>query len=172
MLDREPTVILLDLLSSNWEKANTSIPDDPEFSTGWPDRASTYPVVSITNPDDAPIDGGDTGWTYMTGAGSVGQLRGGGVLVNGWAGTYDDLASAGPNGGQVSPKQLAWDFAKEIKRILRPYGGGTTNPETGDPELNSLAPGPARKFVDTGDDGQMDAVYRYEVRVLYTYDDG
>lgn len=167
MIDREPVVIVRDVLVSNWDASNTAYPSDPDIHTGWYDFGSANPQVTVTNPDEGPDGGGQTGYSHMDGAGSVGQLRSGTMLVNGWAGSREDLEGEAADGSDINPKILAWDFAKEIARILSAYADGTADPTTGDLELQYLAPGDMRRLVDTEPDN---AVFRYEVTARYGYD--
>lgn len=167
MIEREPVVIVRDLLVGEWDASNTAYPNQPRVHTGWYDMGSPNPQVTVTNPNEGPTGGGDTGYTHMDGAGGVGQLITGTCLVNGWAGTREDLEGEASDGSDINPKVLAWDFAKEIARILSDYASGTNDPNSGDLELSFVAPGEARRMVDTDPEN---AVFRYEVTARYGYD--
>lgn len=165
MLDEAPVVIIRKLLIDNWDSSNTALADNPKFQTGWYDHGSDDPQVSITDTEEGVLMPGSTGHSAGTGGGGVAQYRSGQVLVNCWAGTYDDMKDKGDNGEDVSPKQASWHMAKEVHRITQNNGSGTTNDE-GKKQLHSLASVDTRRVVD---DDRDQAVFRYEVTVQYTY---
>lgn len=165
MLDEDPLVTVRKILVENWDEDNTVLADVPRFQTGWYDFGSDDPQVTITNSDEGVVEGLHTGQTAATGAGGVHQIRSGMMLVNCWSGTYDDMQGMGDGGEDISPKQAAWDMAKEVHRIIQENASGTTD-EDGNQQLQSLGAEDIRRIVDTDRDP---AVFRYEVTVLYTY---
>lgn len=166
MLPRDPKIIFRNVIRSNWNADNTPLADDPRFHTGWYDYGSSDPQVTFTNTEESTVDGGDTGHTGGTGDGGVADVRAGTLLINAWAGTRDDMATAGPGGSRVNPKAASYQMAVEINRILGENADGTLHPDTGDPELNSIGGDEGRELVDTGPDN---AVFRYEVQGRFTY---
>lgn len=170
--DDEGLTIIRGLLDSNWDNTNTSYSSDPHrFTTGWWDWARDEPTVTITTPNVNP-QSQQTGVSYVTGDGGVGQRYSGTCLVNGWAGTFntDALAGEGDGGGFLSPKILAWDFCKEIRRILGENHAGTTNAD-GTVELTYVMPGAYRRIVESNPDDENPALFRYEVTARYGFEE-
>lgn len=165
MLDEDPQLIVRNLLIDEWEKDNTVLAMDPKFQTGWYDHGIADPQISITNAEEGVLRGGVSGQTAGTGAGGVVQYRTGQMLVNCWAGTYEDMQGKGENGDDVSPKASSYDMANEVHRIIQSNGSGTTD-DSGSKQLHSLSAVDTRRMVD---DSRDPAVFRYEVVVQYTY---
>lgn len=163
MIDEEPDKIIYDLLRTNWEHTNTTYSSDPKFQTGWYDFGSDAPQVSVTEPGDSVINGGDTGITALTGSGGVVQRRVGETYATCWSGTFDDTRAAGAG----NPKNAAFQMANEARRILLKYANGTRKTD-GSKQLWSIAPGEVQRRTNEGDDP---TVFRYEVTVIYTYED-
>lgn len=165
MLSEDPVIIIRDLLDNNWTTGNTVLANKPDIHTGWYDYGSSDPQVTVTNPEESTVGGGETGHTAGTGAGGVSQIRAGTVLVNCWAGTREDTKGAGSGGSDVNPKEAAYDMAGEVHRIAQANATGTTD-SNGNRQLNSLGADPVRRVVDTEKDP---VVYRYEATVKFTY---
>lgn len=163
MIDTEPDKILYDLLRNNWDYTNTPYSSNPKFQTGWYDFGSSEPQVSVTDPEDSVVGGGDTEITAITGSGGVVQRRVGMVLINCWSGTYEDSRSVGAG----NPKNAAYQMAGEAKRIGLINATGTTKSD-GSRQLESLAPGQVRR---RREDGEDPIVFRYEVQMNFTYVD-
>lgn len=166
MLERDPKIILRNLVSTGYTVSNTPLASAPRFHTGWYNYGSSDPQVTFTNTEESTVNGGITGHTAGTGDGRASNVRAGTLLVNAWAGTREDMAAAGPDGSRVNPKDAAYQMAREVARILDDNNGGTQHPETGAPELNSIGVDPGRDEVDTE---HGDAVFRYEITARYTY---
>lgn len=165
MIAEDPIVIIKDLLVNNWNAGNTPLASDPSIHTGWYDFGSADPQVTVTNPDEFTVGGGETGHTGGTGDGGVSQARAGTVLANCWSGTREDMEGAGSGGSDVNPKDAAYQMAREVHRIMQANATGTTD-SNGKPQLNSLGADDVTRIVDTDRDP---AVYRYEVTIRYTY---
>lgn len=153
MADRsDPVLLVRDLLRNNWDASNTALSSAPKIHTGWYDDSSESPQVTVTNPDEGALGGGDTGYvaTQGDGGGPV-QERDGVLLVNGWAGSRETTSQ--------NPKKVAFDLREEIGRIIGANYSGVDH-------LNRLAVGTTRQLVD---DDRTPAVYRYEVTVSYGY---
>lgn len=166
MIDEDPVLIIKDLLVNNWDANDTSLADAPRIHTGWYNYGSSDPQVTITNPDEFTVGGGNTGISAGTGDGGAAQVRAGTVTVNAWAGTRDDMEGVGDGGSNLNPKDAAYSMAKEVHGIIQNNADGTLD-DGGNRQLNSLGADEARRIVDSNDDGP--AVYRYEVTVKYTY---
>jgi len=165
MLDREPNLIVRDLVRADWDVSNTPLASSPRFHTGWYDYASSDPQVTFTNVEESTLDGGRTGVTAISGDGGTALIRAGTLLVNAWGGTRDDLRGAGSGGVDVNPKAAAYQMAREAARIIDANSGGTTD-ANGNPQLASLAADGAVSRVDPNPDK---TVFRYEVTGRYTY---
>lgn len=108
---QDPVITVVSLLSAGWNAANTSSVT-PKFSTGWYDRQSNVSQVTVTNPEESEI-GGPDGYFAMKadGSGPVSRMSGS-LDVSCWA--HRDMGDV-----SVNPKQLAFEFTTEVKRIIR-----------------------------------------------------
>lgn len=165
MLKEDPHLIVYDLLRTNWDATNTPLADAPKFQTGWYDFGAEEPQVTITNSMESVAQGGDTAQTAGTGAGGLAQYKIGRVLVNTWGGTYGDLEGKGDGGSDVSPKDAAYQMAKEVSRITNTNASGTTD-SNGNKQLHSLATDNIRRIAETDMDP---TIFRYEVIVRFSY---
>jgi len=168
-LTDDELAVVLRILRDNWESSNTDYSADPRFTTGWWDWAREEPTVTVTDSDVAPLGGGDTGYTHMDGDGNVGQRLNGTAMVNCWAGTYetDALAGEASGGGRLSPKILANQMKVEARRLLRRPDGTTDS--NGDPQLSFVAPGRARRIVESDPEGEHPTLFRYAVTARFGY---
>lgn len=165
MLDEDPIIIVRNLLINNWNSNNTVLADDPKIHTGWYDFGSSDPQVTVTDTEEGVMDGGVTGHTAGTGNGGVVQYRVGQMLVNCWAGTYEDMEGQGANGSDVSPKAASYDMANEVHRIMQENASGTTD-DSGNKQLHSLSTTDAQRMAD---DNRDPTIFRYQTIVEYTY---
>lgn len=165
MIDKDPTLIVRDILLNNWDTTNTaygtdlSTTDPPRIHTGWYDFGRGGPQVTVTNPDSFVVGGGETGYSGGTGAGEPVQVRAGTLLVNGWSGTREELKGTASDGSDVNPKQMAFELGKEVWRITKNHASGTA-------ELETVGPDNVRGLVE---DEAPEVVFRREVTVKYTY---
>lgn len=146
----DPKLTIKNLLATNWTASNTSNVT-PTFGTGWFNEESKHPQVTVTDRNDTPIRGGETGYQAIKSDGSgPTQTIIGTANVNVWS-TRD--------ANSVNPKQLTHEMAEEVQRIvLANYNG------SGD--LRWLAWGGALERVDTQ---VRPAVFRYLCEVRYSY---
>lgn len=106
----DPPLTIRNLLSGNWNSANTSSVT-PRFSTGWYDHGSEFPQVAVFDHQEFPLGGGTSTYFAMRGDGAgPTQLRAGQVFVAGFA--HREMPSITTN-----PKQLTWEFIREVMRI-------------------------------------------------------
>lgn len=166
MIERDPNLILYDVLRDGFDNSNTSLATAPNIHTGWYDYAAAAPQITVTNAEDSVVNGGATGYTGATGAGGGSQVRAGTALVNCWAGRRSDLKGAGTGGADLNPKAVSWEMAKEASRVLNASADGTTNPTSGNREFNSVAADGVRLLVETEQDH---AIYRREITARYTF---
>lgn len=162
MHDDDPVETLYHLLSNEWDSDGT-MGVDVRIHTGWYDYAAGGQQVTVTNPDENTIRGGETGITAMSGSGSTTRVRRGVVLVNCWSGTRDECRGIGPDDSDMNPKGVAHDMATHTDNIIDDHSDGVID---GTAVYNSLTVDSARRRVDT--EGQH-AIYRWELEVVYTY---
>lgn len=170
---QEPLAEIRGLLNSDWDSTNTQYSSAPLVHTGWWDWDRETLEVTVTNPETNPATSGgpsDTGYTHMQGDGSVGQRVNGYCLVNGWGGFYgaDMLAGESSDGSDLSPKQCAWEFKKEITRILGQYADGTLK-DDGTVSLTFVSPGTTRRVVESNGENEHPTIFRYEVECRFGY---
>lgn len=155
-LTEDPKVTVRDLLRANWDPANTS-GITPAISTGWYDGASANTQVSVADPDDSEIGGGDTGLEGIQAGGGHVQARSGFVRCHCWVHRdMEDVDAAG-----VNPKTLAWQFRQEIFRIVL---ANVLTP--GDPVMDNIAPGASTEVTDAD---EAPTLYRRIVNVVYAW---
>ena len=159
----DPPDDLSKLIRAEWNPANT-YDLAPACHTGWYDTNRGGQQITVTNPDESVINGGETGFTSLRGDGSPSQLWGGEVYVNTWAGTREDCRGLHPDGGDLNPKALATALRDEATRIIDAHADGDLD---GENVFNTLAVARRRGLADT--DGPA-TVFRWELRLLYTYD--
>lgn len=108
---QDPVITVEELLADNWNAGNTSIGYDPDIHTGWHSDDADSPQVTVTNPEESPLGGGETGFSAMDGAG--------GGAVQELSGTVNvDCWSDRDVEGGVNPKKLTYEFTEEVKRIV------------------------------------------------------
>lgn len=144
-----------DLLRDNWD--NTGLPvslADSDIHTGWYDDGRGFPQLTVTNNEDGPFGGGETGFSAIAGDGTGGvQTRSGTVLVTAWAGSRDDYDSAGEEELQ------AHEMASEIERIV----AGNQSPGS----YHTLAVNRQTKLVDT-DESPVEHYVQFELIFTWT----
>jgi hypothetical protein len=124
-----------DLLQTAWGATLPAAVETDDIHTGWHDAGKGDPQVSVTNDEESPFGGGETGYSAIDGGGAGGiQTRSGTVLVTAWAGSRDDYDNRGEEQLQ------AQGMANEIERIV----GQNQSPGA----LRSLAVGSRTKIVD------------------------
>lgn len=167
MLEKDPIIIVRDLLVSDWDNTNLPLAEEPEITSGWYDHGSASPQVTITNTDENAVASGLSGQTAGTGDGGVAQTRHGTIIVNCWSGTYEDMEGMGVNGEDLSPKDVSYKMAVEVHRIIQRYAAGVYG-DNGQKLLYSLAASDSRRVVEDQSDP---TIFRYEVVVEYLYHD-
>lgn len=162
---KAPELQIQALLRTTWEKDATVLGEQPEIDTGSYDHSvDEAPKIAITEGDEGPIGGGDTGYTAANGAGKGGTQRVGGArTVDCVAGSVDDLRGAGPDGEDLHPQQLRWDLYHHTTQLL--VDGQL---ET---DMMWVAPGEAQQIAQEYEDsGAVDTVFSAQFRALYGYD--
>lgn len=100
-------LLVRDVLREQWDNSELVTPlTDDDIHTGWYDDGKGYPQVTVTNPEEGVLDGGDTGVTGINGSGDgYVQHRNGTVLVNCWAGSRADYDAEGE--AQLQSEEMA-----------------------------------------------------------------
>lgn len=155
-----PEKLVLDLLTSEWNSANT-FGLTPRITYGWFDEDGDIPQVTVPQADESVAGGGETGYSGIdpsTGEGT--QHYSGEVTVHVWS-RGDDLSTADTS----HPRQYNSEASEEIRRIAKANDDKPKNPKTGNTPVGTLAylgktPAP--------DDDEMRTVFHYAVRLGYT----
>lgn len=143
------------LLRNNWSASSLpkSVLDD-DIHTGWYDNGKGAPQVSVTNDEQSPFGGGETGYSAIDGGGDGGvQTRSGTVLVTAWAGSDADYDANGAEELQAS------EMASEIERII----GQNQRPGA----LISLAVGGRTRLVDQ-DSAPVEHAVQFQLQFTWT----
>lgn len=153
--------LVLDLLQSEWSKANT---EDltPNITFGWYDQKTEgTPLLTVAQAREGPTGGGTTRYDVMTADGSgPEQTMTGTVDCDIWT-HRDDLANASTNSQNVYNGRAA----DEIARIIRANASEPTNPRTGNQPVTTVAPGDSFAVREEDKHG----VRRRQMPVQYVY---
>lgn len=159
---KDPKLVIRDLLDNNWDTTNTSIdslsPNKPRIHTGWFNGAEGWydiPQISVTNADENPLGGGETGFSFIVPDGSgPGKSMLGNVDVVCWA--HQDMYDG------VNAKTLTYEFSEEVKRIIK------ANLFPSDPDIEWLSWAGRVERVDVDAEPPL---FRYDCEVRYFYFD-
>lgn len=127
--------LVLDLLEDEWNASNT-FGATPHISYGWFDESKTVPQVTIRQPEESPVDGGNTGYSHIGPDGDPGQTIGGTVQVHVWS-SSDRLDQAGAS--TSNPREFNERCCEEVQRIVTANAASPTNPSTGAQPVSSIA---------------------------------
>lgn len=163
-----PERVVKELVRREWDASN--VPGDPSDITpdvkhGWVDPDTDEIEVTVGNPEESPINGGQSGYaaTRGDGSGPVQKLDGT-VAVNCWT----SRGWTGVNGNGGNPARVAYDMQVEVRRILHLHDDGT-DADGNETSLDVLAPVGSRRFIDDDTDGQEYPIFRYRVTAGYGY---
>lgn len=150
----DPKLTIRDTLRTNWSASG--LPEsisDSDIHTGWFDDGKGFPQVSVSNDEDGPFGGGQTGYGAIDGGGNGGiQLRSGTVLVTAWGGSRDDYDNRGEQLLQAEA------MADEIESIV------AENQSPG--ELHSLSVGQRQKIPD---DDVTPVEHAVQLQLIFTW---
>lgn len=154
MVRDAPEVAIKNLIRDNWDATNTeSI--TPSIHHGWVDPGASSLEVTVSNPEELPLDGGETGYSGINQDGKPVQNFTGTVEVNAWS----DRDRTTEN-----PRKMAWLMRVEIGRILH---------ENYDPrptyDIYPLADLGANRIVEEDDEPGEATTWRYAVTAGYGY---
>lgn len=160
-----PELEIQAVLRTQWQDGATAYGDAPEIKTGEYRRGDTpVPVIAISGGEEGPISGPETGYSAIDGAGGGGMQRmNGGLSLDCVAGTYDDLAGAGPNGEDLNPKQVRWQLYSHAAQLVVDNQEATA--------LKNVSPGEATRIREShGEGDEVSMEFRIRFRVMYNYD--
>lgn len=159
----DPRQLVKILLEEEFNTANLVGSFTPVYSTGWFNEVGK-PIVTVSNPEESPVNGGDTGFTYSKSDGTGGAADvAGTVQVNCWA-----------HRGHTSenPKQVTWDLSEEVKRIAndtsQPANHSFTSSKVSGDNLGYLSWFDRDAFVEERDD-EDEPLFRFRCLVGYGY---
>lgn len=147
----DPKLSIKNLIKDNWDSDNTSNVT-PNIHTGWYDAKSNRPQVTFTDPSEAVIAGGVSGYTGMTSGGTPTQQWDGSVSVNFWV-TREAVS--------VNPKAFLFEMRREVQRIVKANYDAIS-------DLHCIAWKGGMEMPDTD---QSPVVYRWIGEVGYAYMD-
>lgn len=165
-----PEVVIRNVIRDDWTPGNVAglqVDTDVAIHHGWLDVDYTLPEVTISNPEESPINGGATGYSGFKpdGSGPTQDISGT-VEVNCWT-TRTRLANA-PNATVDNPRQAVYLMKHEVEEILRDHYDAT-DANGAETDLRRLAYLGATRFVENADDADRATMYRYRVLVGYGY---
>lgn len=165
-----PEVVIRNVLRGDWTPANVDnwvVDTDVAIHHGWLDPDYDLPEITISNPEESPINGGQTGYSGFKpdGSGPTQDIAGT-VEVNTWASRPRLLNLT--NGSIENPRQAIYLMKHEVERLLRAHAQGTD--ENDNPtDLRRLSYLGATRFVENQADDDRDTVYRYRVLAGYGF---
>lgn len=159
---KDPKIVIRGLIRDEYDKNLTSYDGVPHIHTGWYDRNSGGPQITVTNRSETTVNGGQTGITASDNQGGISQVRAGYVLVNCWSGTRDELRGEGFGNTDINPKMIADEMQEQVDDIIQEHPMGIIN---GEEHFNSLGVGDITEVPETEDDFNL----RFELETRYTY---
>lgn len=172
-MTREPREqLLIDLLRDEWNTDNT-FTLQPDISYGWYDEEKGTPQVTIPQPDEGPISGGDTGYSGITPDGTgPNQTISGTLDVSCWC-AFDELDNASTEYPQEylagsadrTTGDVTLGVVEEIKRIVRENAVRPTNPKTSNQPVRVIAPGDGTQVEEPDTQG----LFRYDIPISFVY---
>lgn len=161
-MTREPREdLVLRLLEDNWTASNT-YEQTPHLSFGWYSSDKPVPQVTVGQPEESPVDGGQTGFSGINPAtGEPTKRTGGTIPVNIWS-RADDLASATTN----NPRQYNERVCEEVRRIIDGHADRPTNPSSGNQPVKYIS---YQGHAPVPETDEVKAVFRHRAEVSYGY---
>jgi hypothetical protein len=160
MPEEAPETLVHDLLEDSWVASNT-YDFKPDIHYGWFDDDGGNPQLTIGQPEDSTVSGGDTGYQSINQSGEPGQEFAGTVDLNVWSRRSD---MSGPSTG--NPRQYNYQVTEEIRRIIRNNADQPVNPRTGNTPVEVVAWLSREPFQETE---RRKVVFRYLVTVGFNY---
>lgn len=154
-----PEVVVKNLIRDNWYPSYT-LDVTPDVHHGWVNDENDHPEITVSNPDESPIDGGDTGYSGIAGGGGgPTQTLAGTVEVNVWA-DRDRMDGLGGQGNpDPNPRQFVHHAKAHVERVIRHLGAGG-----GSSDLSWLSIMSADRVVEEPDENEP-IMFRYRILV-------
>ena len=114
----DPLVSVKNLIKTNWIPGNVVGTTTPDVHTGWWNPKSLAAQITVSGKSES-FEGASGYNAIEGGGGGPVQIVNGVMFANCWA--YRNEGVAGPN-----PKQLVYDMAEEIRRIILANYAGIT----------------------------------------------
>lgn len=155
--------LVRDLLRDGWTASNTYTLT-PSIIFGWFDeKPDGQPAVTVRQGDEAPANGGLTGYAAIDpGGGSPHQTIVGVVECHIWA-AGGDLGSATTSHQRDYNQRVS----EEIRRIVKANANRPTNPDTSNTPVQGIAPGDSVPIEEPDKRG----VFHHRRDVGYWYQD-
>jgi hypothetical protein len=159
-----PEVLVKNLIRDAWDETLYDAGEQfvPSVHHGWVDPEGDVYEITISNPDESPVGGGETGYTGIdpSGAGPVQEI-GGTVDVNCWAARD----RAGTNGVSLNPRKAAFLMKWQVEQILRDHATAT-DASGAETDMRVLAPRAMTRTVDPDEEPPM---WRWNIAAGYQY---
>lgn len=162
---REPREkLVLDLLQDQWDSTKT-YGITPSITYGWFNEDKSVPQVTVPQPEEGPVNGGQTGYASMSGDGSgPSQQIAGACIVHLWA-RSDDVSGANAAAGENPRNWLSYAL-EMLHKILDDNAVRPTNPSTGEQPVEYVSYGEPAPAHDTN---RTPTVYHLVVPVNFGY---
>lgn len=161
---REPRERLVLDLMKTWDATNT-YGITPHIDYGHFDEDRSKPQVTVRQPEEGPVNGGQTGYASMSGDGSgPSQQIAGNCQVHLWA-READVTGANASAGQ-NPRNWLSYAVEEAHQILDDNASRPTNPSTGEQPVQYVSYGAAAPAHDTD---RVKTVYHLVLPVNFGY---
>lgn len=162
-MPREPREkLVLALLQEEWTPAHT-FGLTPKITFGWFNEDVDTAQVTIRQPEESPVDGGETGYSHIRVGDGPGQTIGGTIQVHVWA-RESDLEGAETQ----NPREFNERCCEEIQRIAGEHASQPVNPRSGNQPVGFIAYD-GREPIPEPD--RTPTVFHYQAIVRYGYDD-
>ena len=159
-----PEVVIKNLIRDAWNPALYAADEQfvPEIHHGWVDPDGTKYEITVSNPDESPVRGGETGYSGIdpTGAGPTQDIDGT-VEVNCWA----DRDREGTNFVSLNHRKAAFLMKWQVEEILRDHANGT-DAQGDQTDFRFFAPMGSTRFIEQDEEPP---VWRWLVLAGYGY---
>ena len=159
-----PEVVIKNLIRDAWDETVFDPGEQfvPSIHHGWVGRDSGDYEITVSNPDESPLRGGETGYSGMDGAGGgPTQDIGGTVDVNCWA----DAERSGINGVSLNHRKAAFLMKWQVEEILRDHAQGT-DAQGASTSFSHFSPMGSTRSIEEDEEPPM---WRWHVLAGYAY---
>lgn len=160
--------LVLNLLQTGWDDSNT-FGLTPSITYGWFDEDATNAQLTVGQPEESPVNGGQTGFSGITPDGSgPSQEFDGVVLCHAWTRNADLDAVPDSQSFGRHPRGYNAYVAEEVRRVIGNHESRPTDPRTGNEPVQYLSFGGSRP-ADEPDSGRTKPVWHLVIAVGYGY---